>query len=321
MTPTVTVDIAGARIGGAARYAAELQSYLTRSGRQDVNIIGTSRRVDPAWLIQRELANPRRGRRVALNNVSFIAPGSERWTLLGNALHFLTENEANRLDASLRAPVARRAAVVRLSARRSDVLVAPCSTMAERITSVLPEVDSRLVVRHHPVSADSVPLMSRDQAILCPILFAPYKNMAKRLSELMAALPEHATSSLRVRVTAQSTQLQAPLATDRRIDFLGELDLAHLRGVWARSQAIYFPTGLESFGYPLAEARTSGHPVIARATAQNREIAGPALCGFAPGNPESLRAAVAQALVKQVAPDPTPFDPDIYFHWMIGHQQ
>ena len=73
---------------------------------------------------------------------------------------------------------------------------------------------------------------------------------------------------------------------------MGRIDQHDLRQVWARSRAIYFPTGLESFGYPLAEARVSGQPVIARDTAQNREIAGPALCGFTPGDPDSLRHAV-----------------------------
>ena len=88
--------------------------------------------------------------------------------------------------------------------------------------------------------------------------------------------------------------------------------------MWARSRAIYFPTGLESFGYPLAEARVSGQPVIARDTAQNREIAGPALCGYTLGDPDSLRRAVEVALTADVAPDPGPFDPDQYFGWLLG---
>jgi hypothetical protein len=33
---TVTVDIAGAQMGGAARFATELYAYLASSGRQDV---------------------------------------------------------------------------------------------------------------------------------------------------------------------------------------------------------------------------------------------------------------------------------------------
>ena len=86
----------------------------------------------------------------------------------------------------------------------------------------------------------------------------------------------------------------------------------------AHSRAIYFPTGLESFGYPLAEARVSGLPVIARDTALNREIAGPALYGYTQGDPDSLRHAVKVALTADVAPDPGPFDPEQYFGWLLG---
>src|ERR1035438_9110538 len=104
VTGPVTVDIAGAQMGGAARYTAELYGYLARTGRDDVQVIGATRRVDPAWLLRREMSKPGGARRVALNNVSFVGPGAERWTLLGNALHFLTESETSRLDPSRRAP-------------------------------------------------------------------------------------------------------------------------------------------------------------------------------------------------------------------------
>ena len=40
MTGTVIVDVAGASMGGAARYAAELYGYLARTGRKDVKVIG-----------------------------------------------------------------------------------------------------------------------------------------------------------------------------------------------------------------------------------------------------------------------------------------
>lgn len=321
MTGTVTVDIAGAQMGGAARYAAELHDYLARSGRTDVRVIGAARRVDPAWLVRREMVKPNAARRVAANNVGFVAPGSQRWTLLRNALHFLTDTEASHLNAALRASLRREAAVVRLSARRADVLVVPSTAMAHRVTRVMPGVKHRVVVRPHPVSADSIPRLPRDPAILCPVLFAPYKQMDERLTELVAAVKEHGDPSVRVRVTANAADLPSSLATDPWIDFVGQVDQHDLRQVWARSRAIYFPTGLESYGYPLAEARVSGQPVIARDTAQNREIAGPALCGFTPGDPGSLRRAIALALTKEVAPDPSPFDPGAYFDWLLGPPQ
>ena len=59
MNGTVTVDIAGAQMGGAARYAAELHRYLARTGRQDVQVIGAGRHVGPAWLLQREIRSGR----------------------------------------------------------------------------------------------------------------------------------------------------------------------------------------------------------------------------------------------------------------------
>lgn len=318
MSGTVILDIAGAQMGGAARYAAELRSYLARSERMDVRVIGLGRRVNSAWLLRREILMPNAARRVAVNNVSFAVPGGQRWTLLRNALHFLSDSETDHLAPALRASVRREAAVVRLAARRADVLVVPCSAMAERVSEILPTVRSRISVRAHPVSVGSVPELPRDPAILCPILFAPYKRMDDRLSELLAAVNGSAEPSIRVRVTASPADLPAALASDPRLEFVGRIDQNQLRQVWARSQAIYFPTGLEAFGYPLAEARASGRPVIARDTAQNKEIAGPALCGFISGDPESLRHAVTVALTKDVGPDPAPFDPDAYFNWILG---
>ena len=163
VTAAVTVDAAGAQMGGAARYLDELRGYLARTGREDVEIIGSRRRVGPGWLLRRELSSRARSRRVALNNVGFVTPGGQRWTLLRNALHFLTEGEQARLDPALRASVRREAVVVHLAARRSDVIVAPSTAMAERIATVRPELSSRVVVRPHPVSA--APIAAR-----CPVI-------------------------------------------------------------------------------------------------------------------------------------------------------
>src|ERR1022692_2239078 len=224
MNATVTVDIAGAQMGGAVRFSVELHDYLRRTGRQDIHVIGAARCVDPAWLVRRERARPNRGRRVALNNVSFVTPGGERWALLRNALHFLTEDELPRLDPSLRAAATRDASVVRLAARRADVLVVPSTAMADRVTRILPRARSRITVRPHPVSADAVPRLPRDPAILCPVLFAPYKRMAQRLTELLAAMEDYPDASVRVRVTADSRDVPSSLASNPRIEFVGQLD-------------------------------------------------------------------------------------------------
>jgi len=284
VTAAVTVDAAGAQMGGAARYLDELRTYLVRSGREDVDIIGSRCRVGPGWLLCRELTGRGRRRRVALNNVGFVTPGGQRWTLLRNALHFLTERERANLDPALLVSVRRDAAVVHLAARRSDVIVAPSTAMAERIAKVRPELGSRLVVRPHPVSASAIPRLPGDPVILCPVLFASYKQMERHLAELLSAIVDLGDSAVRVRVTAHPAAVPAAIACHPQVELVGCLPFSELRELQSRSRAIYFPTALESFGYPLAEARVNGQPVIARDTAQNHEIAGTALFGYTPGH-------------------------------------
>jgi glycosyltransferase involved in cell wall biosynthesis len=315
---SVTIDLAGGNLGGVARYRDELSGYLERRARHDIKLIGTRRRLGPAWLAAREATAVRRSRRIALNNVGFLTAGGERWTLLANALHFLTGDEMAALDPRLRAAMWRQAGIVHRAARRSDVLVAPCTAMAERITAVLPDAANRVTVRMHPVSASATPRRPRGALILCPVLFAPYKHMADRIGEWLAAVDEVMNDSVRLIVTASPAEVPASLATSPRLHFVGRLSVAQTGDLWSHCQAIYFPTGLEAFGFPLAEARVNGIPVIARDTPQNREIADAALCGYTLGDGDSLRHATEASLNARITPDPEPFDPDAYFDWMLG---
>jgi glycosyltransferase involved in cell wall biosynthesis len=320
MSAAVVVDTAGAKMGGAARFKSELDSYLVRSGRDDVKVIGTGRHVNAAWLLARE-ANSARSRRVAINNVSFVGPGGARWTLLRNPLDFLTEEEESKISLSRRPHIWRRAPVVRLAARRADVVVTPTTEMAERVTRILPGLQNRVVIRPHPVSADSVPTIQPDQIILCPVLFSPYKGMATRIEKWLAATDGHIDPSLRLVVTATQAEVPQSLARNPRLQLIGRIDHSDLRRLWASARAIYFPTRIESFGYPLAEARVNGQPVIALDTPLNREVAGNALCSFTPGDTASLLQATEVTLAADIEPDPSPFNPDAYFSWLLGAPQ
>jgi glycosyltransferase involved in cell wall biosynthesis len=142
--------------------------------------------------------------------------------------------------------------------------------------------------------------------------------MPRLLTDLLTAVGDLQDPSVRVWVTAHATEVPAVIARHPQVELVGRLPHGDLRDLQARSRAVYFPTDLESFGYPLAEARVSGLPVIARDNALNREIAGPALCGYTLGDPDSLRGAVEVALKADIAPDPEPFDPDRYFVWLLG---
>src|SRR5207244_3120007 len=121
-----------------------------------------------------------------------------------------------------------------------------------------------------------------------PVIFAPYKEMAERIDDWLAAVDGSFDDAVRLAVTASADEVPAALAAHPRLHLVGRLSLQRTRRLWARCRAVYFPTGLESFGCPLAEARVTGWPVIARDTTQSREIAGPALCGYQPGDRASL---------------------------------
>ena len=193
--------------------------------------------------------------------------------------------------------------------------------MAERVTRILPGLQKRIVVRPHPVSADSIPTIQPDRVILCPVLFSAYKGMVGRIEEWLAATDDHIDPSFHLVVTANKAEVPESLAGNPRLELAGRIDHSDLRRLWARARAIYYPTRIESFGYPLAEARVNGQPVIALDTPLNREVAGPALCAFMSGDTASLRQATELALTSGIKPDPAPFDPDAYFSWLLGPPQ
>ncbi len=316
--PAVAVDAAGARMGGAARFLVELDEYLQRRGRDDVLVLGRGRSLSSGWLLRRELPARTAPRVVALNNVGFLAPGRERWVLLRNALHFPAQSRGDTRESDMFEHRA-QAQVVYAMAKRADVVVVPSSGMAERVLTLLPDLRRRLVVRHHPVTpVTSAPRDPTRAVILVPVLFASYKNMVDHLTALLEVLRAAGRTDVDVQVTAEEAELRRMAGGDPHLVPLGRLSYHQLRPAWASCTAVFFPSRIESFGYPLAEARAAGLPVIAPDTAQNREVAGRCLVPYRAEQPDSLGEAVQRALQEAFDPDPTPFAPDGYFDWLLG---
>ena len=312
------IDVAGAQMGGAAKFLGELTTYLTARPGRPVRLIGADRSLDPDWLLRREVAARGARRRIALNNVGFVA-GRSNVTLLRNALHFASAAELDALHFRPTRTLRVQTHIVRAAAHRSDVLVVPCDAMAERVALHSPRLADKVVVRAHPVSpapwaaGDHIDL--GDPTILMPVLNAPYKRLYLHIERLLAAVGssgEHAT----LVVTAHRGDF-GPLGDHPGVRFTGPLNGQDLDRHWSRAAAAYFPTQIESFGYPLAEARVNGVPVVALDTSQNRQIAGAALRPFASGDPDSLTVAVRTALTVRAKPNPGPFSPRAYFDWLL----
>lgn len=318
----VAVDCAGAMMGGALRFLRELEAWLLDSPQPRLRLHGRGRPLTPAHLVRRELSTlgTRADRVVALNNVTQLAPGAERWVLLGNALHFPLAGDDVPLSGRVARSVAAQARLVRLAARRADVVMVPSGMMARRVLAHDPGVADRLVVRPHPLRTRA-PAVPEPGIIVCPVLFAPYKRMPERLCLLVDALAELGPVDgvlPRVLVTATPSELEAGGLVSSRVTAVGRLDPSALDDLLARAQAVYFPTVVESFGYPLAEARAAGQWVVAPDTSHSREVAGGALAGYARETVDAVGQAVARALLEpSPEPDPGPFAPDRYFNaWL-----
>lgn len=315
----VLVDCAGGHMGGARRYLDELDRWLVEApGRAE--LCGQGRSVDARWLLEREIIaqRTRPSSAIALNNVSFGFARSTRVVLVRNALHFLEPGEVVGWSGLER--VERAGRVVRASLVRAHRIVVPSGAMARRVIARMPSLADRLEVMHHPVSV-SLPHRSKavSGSIICPILDAPYKDLGRRIADAIRALDglggAKDNAELQFSVTLDVDEARAHGLESRPwLRLLGRLSTENLREELARSQVVYYPTTLESFGYPLAEAYVRRVPVVAPGSQLAHEVARDVLVPYKEGSSESLRNAFAKALDLTPAPiTENPFDPNRYF--------
>ncbi len=333
----ILVDCAGAQMGGAKRLLNEFDRYLRECRSAQLLVIGRDRALTAPWLLRREVTAGRFGRAVALNNVSHLIAGDERHVLVHGAQHFLRLDEARAFGQRIKPSVHAQAPVVRTALRRADLVFVPSSSMAERVVHLVPSVRDRIVVAFNPVTPPDATegggqgsARDRDDhdspstTILCPILFSPYKRMADHLRialdalDLLAGRPHDVEAVLAVTEAADHPEAR-PLAGHPRLRFIGQQPPAAIMSMIARSSAVYFPSEFESFGYPLAEGRVMGVPVIAADSPHNREIAGAALMPYQREEPDEVATAMINALTAEVKPYRSGlFDRGPYFDRLLG---
>jgi hypothetical protein len=315
------IDIAGAQMGGAKRYVDELDAYLRNA--DGIDVLGRSSTISAHYLARREREMRPYELRVAVNNVA-LATGGPSKVALRNALHFLNDSEERDLGNLLSRQVRYETKIIRLLARRADVIVAPSSAMAERIATVAPYLSSKVIVRHHPVSGDKAIGSTKErvgagQRLLCPVLHAPFKRLERILPMVAQAVramrSEPAWSDLELRCTLTDEEMQVSgVRPGDGLVPLGRLSSAHVAQEWAGATAILYPTFIESFGYPLAEANVRRIPILAMGNEWVREIAGDALVPLDQTSPAALRSAIEQSLTTNLSNSiVTKFDRVAYF--------
>jgi glycosyltransferase involved in cell wall biosynthesis len=310
----VLLDTAGGGVGGAARWRRELDAYLADATTRPT-VIGRSQYLTPAWLVRRESKARGADVVVAANSASFALSGMQRRVLLRNALHFLYPHEERLLRPMPRGFKA-QVPVIRALLSRADVIVTPTSVMAERVGHHVPRARSRIVVRAHPTSPAGPRCPADRPFVLVPVMPAPYKDLASELRALLEAVGR-IERDLRVVVTAAPDQLPKDVAAHPAVDALGTVPTATATLLWRSATAAFFPCTVEAFGYPLAEARVHGVPVLSPDGPLAREVAGRALVPYRSDDRDSLACALERC-AEPVAPEPRAFDAAAYFRWLLG---
>lgn len=88
----------------------------------------------------------------------------------------------------------------------------------------------------------------------------------------------------------------ATLGLEERVRPLGYVDDARLPALYRGALALLFPTLVEGFGLPIAEAMASGTPVLVSDRPVHLEVAGDAAERVEPLDPDSIAAGLARLL-------------------------
>ncbi len=78
------------------------------------------------------------------------------------------------------------------------------------------------------------------------------------------------------------------------VEFVGPLGWSQTQELYGAADIFVFPSLVETFGYPMAEAMVQCLPIVAADTAVNREVCGDAALYFSPLSPEDLARQVSR---------------------------
>jgi glycosyltransferase involved in cell wall biosynthesis len=191
----------------------------------------------------------------------------------------------------------------RHAARNSDLIVTVSEFTARQVEQLLGVERTRLRVIHHgvylPAEADDG---GRDNLVLHVGAVQHRKNLARLIDAFQRLGPDWRlvlAGSLGYGGEEILARIQNSSACDR-IQWLGYVTAAVLKGLYRRARIFAFPSLDEGFGMPVLEAMAWGIPVITSNRSALPEVAGDAALLVDPLDVEAIAAALT-ALASQPA--------------------
>ena len=314
------------RVGGISTYARELTRALQalRHPEQQYIVLQHRRESQPlvagaewlqlltpphhrweGWSLGFELATRRLK---ILHSTDFIPPkwGAKRFVITIHDLAFLRFPQF--LTASARRYYNRQ---IRYAVRKADHILAVSAAAKDDIVQLLDVATDRITVQQHGYGAEFRPYAAaeleraRDRWRLPDdyFLFVGTIEPRKNLSALLASYRE-----LRTRISQPPALLLcAPVGWGSEgiiheiqeipgVIWWDESPFAALPAVYAGSRALVLPSHYEGFGLPALEAMACGTPPIVSDIPALREVVGDAGWLIDPAEPETIAAAMRQAV-------------------------
>ena len=229
--------------------------------------------------------------------------------------------------------------LVCMSARTADVVMTPTQAMLDGLRDYAEVPPHKALVNPYGVEPcnDNGPSPQREEGRESPeasgrvlsttprrspvrLLYVSLFGENKDLSTLLRALPLlnrdggrgfvlKTTANPHWKEVAQTVMrpeaialLQSPEIAPR-VQFVGPLPRRETQRLYLDADLFVFPSWLESFGQPMAEAMAHGLPIVAADTPVNREICGESAIYFRVGDPgdlaEKVRNLAADEAVRQ----------------------
>ncbi|MFL5892036.1 MAG: glycosyltransferase family 4 protein [Solirubrobacterales bacterium] len=131
------------------------------------------------------------------------------------------------------------------------------------------------------------------------VLFVGRWEARKGLGLLHGAIRELAAGGRRLQLVVAggpgwgaAAEIRA-LRADPAVELIEEPSDERLASLYARAMVLVYPSTMEGFGFPVAEAMAGGCPVVASDLPELRELAGDAATYVEPGDRRALAAALA----------------------------
>ena len=186
-----------------------------------------------------------------------------------------------------------------MSARSADHIITPTKAMRDMLTLWQPAIQNKCTVNPYGTINDAFRPGENPRAwrsdgtlrLLYVSVYYPHKvpSLICQAVDLLnqRGIPAHATITMSVDEFegTPGSSLDRKILTEadeRGLATLGHHEYAKLPELYQNHDVFVFPSVSETFGHPMAEAMSSGLPVIASETPVNREICGDAALYFKP---------------------------------------